>query len=65
MMRECWYYTSTARPTAVYLKKKLLKIFQEIENTDFDSAAQVEGAAAPGKKGCGDGYCGKVYVSTL
>jgi TGF-beta receptor type-1 len=34
VMRECWYYTSTARPTAVYLKKKLLKMSQELENTD-------------------------------
>ena len=33
VMRECWYYTSTARPTAVYLKKKLLKMSQELENT--------------------------------
>jgi activin receptor type-1 len=35
VMRECWYYTSTARPTAVYLKKKLLKMSQELEKMNY------------------------------
>ena len=35
VMRECWYYTSTARPTAVYLKKKLLKMSHELEKMNY------------------------------
>ena len=35
VMRECWYYTSTARPTAVYLKKKLLKMAHELEKMNY------------------------------
>lgn len=35
VMRECWYFTSTARPTAVYLKKKLLKMSQEFEKMNY------------------------------
>jgi len=33
-MRECWYLNSSARPTAVYLKKRLLKLSEE-DKLDF------------------------------
>ena len=58
VMRECWYYTSTARPTAVYLKKKLLKMSHEFENMDSVS----EKAGLPCKEGTETQNCGTVYV---
>ena len=58
VMRECWYYTSTARPTAVYLKKKLLKMSQELENMPDQEMM-------PCKDSCSDKQCDSVYVSTL
>ena len=58
VMRECWYYTSTARPTAVYLKKKLHKMSQELENMPEQEMML-----------CKDSFsnkrCDSVYVSTL
>ena len=58
VMRECWYYTSTARPTAVYLKKKLLKMSQELENMPDQEMM-------PCKDSRSDERCDNVYVSTL
>ena len=58
-MRECWYYTSTARPTAVYLKKKLLKMSQELDTVTE------EAAAVPNKDGSEAKDCGNVYVLSL
>ena len=58
VMRECWYYTSTARPTAVYLKKKLLKMSHELENMDSVS----EEAGLPCTEGTETQNCGTVYV---
>lgn len=31
LMRECWYFTNSARPTALYLKKKVSKLSQDIK----------------------------------
>jgi serine/threonine protein kinase len=58
VMRECWYYTSTARPTAVYLKKKLLKMSQELENMPDQEMMPCKGSRS-------DERCDNVYVSTL
>ena len=65
VMRECWYYTSTARPTAVYLKKKLLKMSQELEH--LDSAATEDDTALPRKvqEGCDRHSEEKVHDSAL
>ncbi len=38
LMRECWSFKSDARPSAVYLKKKLAKLSQEYK-LDYDEKA--------------------------
>ena len=39
LMRECWSFQSDARPSAVYLKKKLTKLAQE-DKLDHEKAME-------------------------